>query len=267
MIRPSVNCLVYSKDRACQLDAFLRSFKFQWKNWSEEARLSVIWTYSDESYLSGYYKLLRDHPDVNFVNQKDKDFKLITTEAVDLSLPYTVQFVDDIIFINPFSTELPDFKAFSAEEETTCLSLRLHPQVTYCYMLNIYTQPPQLVDGKWFWKNLPGDWGYISSTDGHFFRTCDIQNCFFNSYYSNPNDLEERMIRTIPYRPYARCFQEGKIINIPSNSVGKNITNRRGNISAKYLNDQYLSGLKINVEPFYGQCFNAVHFEKDYTWQ
>lgn len=267
MTLPSINCLVYSKDRACQLEAFLRSMKYQWKTWAGEAKVSVIWTYSDEAYLSGYEKLINEHPDVRFVNQKRLDFKSAVTGSIDLSLPYTVQFVDDIIFINPFSLESYEFKSFSEEEETTCLSLRLHPQVNYCYMLDMYTNPPFMVDNKWDWRGMSGDWAYPGSADGHIFRTIDMQNCFFYGPYSNPNDLEECMIRMIPFRTHVRCFPEGKIINIPSNSVGKNLTNRRGNISAQYLNDQYLRGQRIALEPFYGKCYNAVHFEQEYTWE
>ena len=267
MNHPIINCLVYSKDRACQLDAFLRSMKSYWKSWQEEAKVSVIWTYQDAKYLAGYNRLFHEHSDISFISQKDKDFKQVVTGSIDQFLPYTVQFVDDIIFINPFTLNCSEFEAFSKEEETTCLSLRMHPKIIYCYMLDIWTTPPKMDSGKWAWKNLPGDWGYPHSADGHIFRSKDTQACFFDSQYSNPNELEDRMLKTITYRPYARCFEKAKIINIPSNSVGKNIYNRRGDISAEFLNDQYLNGRKINIEAFSGRNFNGVHHEEDYLWQ
>lgn len=263
-----INCLVYSKNRACQLDTFLRSLKLHWSNWKEETKITVIWDYDNDVYLAGYEKLLEEHPNINFVNQHNKDFKQMITEEIDANLPYTIQFVDDIIFTNNFSLNALEFKSFTEDEECICLSLRMHPGITYCYMTDMNTTPPDSASkGRWAWSNQSGDWGYPASVDGHIFKTEDILPCLLNEKYSQPNSLEERMIRGIPFKPYMRCFQEARIINIPANKVGVNKSNKCGDISAELLNEKYLNGSRINIKPFIGLKAPSVHFEMEYEWK
>jgi hypothetical protein len=262
-----LNTIIFSKDRPCQLDAFLRSMKIFWKNWQEETKVSIIWTYDGDQYLAGYEKMFKDHPEMNYVAQKGKDFKQIMISVTDPSIPYTAQFVDDIVFINPFTLKCPEFEAFRDDPDTACLSLRMHPGITYCYMQrkNV-VPPPEMLTGRWAWIGLPGDEGYAMSQDGHIFRTEDVLPCIQNENYGHPNALEDKMTYVIPKRPYMRCFQKAKILNIPSNRVGQNIYNRVGNIPSDFLNDQYLKGLKIDIEPFFGIEVNAVHYEMTYSW-
>lgn len=262
-----LNCLIYTKNRACQLDAFLRSMKRHWKDWKSQANLSVIWTSSEEPFLSGYQKLFEEHPDVNFINQSVQGFKQSILTQINPLIPYTIQFVDDIVFINAFTIQCSEFESFIQEPETISLSLRMHPGITNCYMLNLATQPPLTASaGKWEWLNLPGDWGYPYSTDGHIFRTEDILPCLTNQEYNHPNALEDKMTRFIKIRPFLRCFPNAKILNIPSNKVGQNIHNRSGNLSADCLNNLYLKGHRINIEAFDSLRVNSVHYELNYQW-
>jgi hypothetical protein len=239
-----------------------------WVDWKDYTKISVIWCYDGAKFLDGYNRLFNDHPDITFIDQTNKDFKETVINSVDPSIPFTVQFVDDIIFINPFTIKCPEFEAFKTEPETTCISLRLHPLITYCYMLNISMFPPQWVaEGKWAWLNLPGDFGYADSVDGHIFRTEDILPCIREQSYTYPNALEGAMTQFIPKRPYMRCFQKAKIVNIPANKVGQLITNRSGNVSVDVLNDQYLKGLRIDLRPFCGIQTSSVHCELEYKWE
>jgi hypothetical protein len=262
-----LNCIVFSKNRACQLDAFLRSLKMFWNDWQEYAKISVIWAYEGEPFLTAYEKVFKDNPDINFVDQTNKDFKQIVIEQTDPNVPFTVMFVDDMMFINPFTLKCPEFEAFKNESETSCLSLRMHPGITYCYMRNIITPlPPGMINGKWAWLDLPGDWGYFASQDSHIFRTEDLLSCIRDQFYTHPNALEDKMTYFVKKRPFMRCFQEAKTINIPSNRVGQNIYNRVGNIPASFLNEQFLKDLRIDIRPFFGLKVNAVHYEMNYTW-
>ena len=210
---------------------------------------------------------MKDHPDIHFVNQKAKGFKSTVVDLMKNDIPYNVQFVDDIVFINPFTLLCPEFEAFKTDPETTCLSLRMHPGISYCYMLDQQTPPPENISsGKWAWTGLQGDWKYPYSTDGHIFRNEDILPCILNENYQHPNGLEDKMTGAVVQRPYVRCFPKAKLINIPSNRVGQNVSNRHGDISAELLNSNYLKGMKIDIRPFFGVDKNAVHCEMEYTW-
>ena len=263
-----LNCILFSRNRACQLDAFLRSLKIFWKDWKDYTKISVIWAYEGEQFLTAYEKVFKDNPDINFVDQTNKNFKQVMIEQTDPNIPFMVQFVDDIIFINPFTLKCPEFETFKNESETTCLSLRVHPGLTYCYMRNTFMPSPHWVsEGKWAWLNLPGEFGYPYSQDGHIFRTEDLLPCIKEQPYSHPNALEDKMTYFTVRRPFMRCFQKAKIINIPANRVGQNIYNRVGNVSAEFLNEQFLKELRIDIKPFYGLQTNAVHCELEYKWE
>ena len=262
-----LNCILFSRNRACQLDAFLRSLKLHWKDWKEYTKISVIWTYEGDQFFTAYEKLFKDHLDINFVNQTNKDFKQVMIEQTYPNVPYTVQFVDDIVFTSLFSLKCPEFEAFKNEPETLCLSLRIHPGISYCYMRNQVIPAPEWVsEGKWAWFNLPGEWGYPFSLDGHIFRTEDVLPCIKDQPYAHPNALEDKMTYFMPKRPYMRCFQQAKIINVPANRVGQNIYNRHGSIPSDFLNEQFLKGLRIDLKPFIGLNVNAVHYEMEYQW-
>ena len=262
-----MNTVIFSKDRACQLDALLRSIDQHWTDRKASTELVIVWTYSNKEYLEGYTKLMVEHPEAKFICQKDKDFKETAVAALDPASPLSMFLVDDMLFINPFSLDCPEVERLKNDQEMLCLSLRMHPNMAYCYMLNISTPPPEFSNGAWKWKGLQGDWGYVKSLDGHLFRTADIMDAFKLGQYTQPNALEEAMLRAIPYRPLASCFSYSKVVNIPSNSVGANATNRRGNISEKFLNDQYLAGKKIDVAPFSGMITKSCHMELEYIWK
>jgi glycosyltransferase involved in cell wall biosynthesis len=266
LITKELNTIIFSKDRACQLEALLRSIDLHWKNWKESTNISVVWTYREEKYLEGYKKLIEDYPGINFINQKDKDLKPLLIDALDVKSPYSMFFVDDMLFINPFSLDSPEVLDFKKNSDILCLSLRMHPNIAYCYMQNKETPPPEISKGVWKWKGLQGDWGYPASLDGHLFRTDDIIQVIRNGQYSHPNNLEEALIQGIPDKPLMSCFGYSKVINIPSNSVGSNATNRRGNISEDFLNEKYLRGQRIDLNPFSGMITKSCHMELEYAW-
>jgi len=80
--------------------------------------------------------------------------------------------------------------------------------------------------------------------------------------YHAPNTLEGRLHthrKKLP--PLIICYDKSKIINNPINRVQFASINRCGNISADYLNDKFLEGYRIDIEPFVGLDNTAVHTE------
>jgi hypothetical protein len=58
------------------------------------------------------------------------------------------------------------------------------------------------------------------------------------------------------------CYKTSKLLNIPANKVQTEIPNRVGSIiTAEDLNDNYLSGLVIDIEKYASYQNNAPHIE------
>lgn len=244
-----MNVIIFSKDRAAQLDLFLRSMP---------CRLQypiTIFTYSDEKFKDGYLALSQWRGDI----YEQGNFKNNLLWAVEDMEKYTVFFTDDDIFINPLPelTTLPD--------DVACLSLRLNPQMNYCYTLNRFQNAPKMVQNgnvyKWDWQGADADYGYPMSLDGHIFRTADILPLLKKLDYTNPNELEGQLARHPINRPKMMCFDKSVIMNNPINRVQDTVPNRHGTISAEWLNEQFLQGKRIKLEPFLGYEPNACHVE------
>lgn len=247
-----MNIIIFSKDRACQLDLLIRSMKKNWIN----TNIKVLYTFSDSLYQKGYEQLITKYPNISFI--KEKNFRSDLLGLVDTQDKWTVFLVDDIVFKNTFSfnNKLPD--------DVLCLSLRLHPYLTYCYAANIPMKP--IGKTEWNWKGLSGDYGYPMSLDGHIFRTEDIYPLLKTLPYKNPNSLETILAVCPINRPKMMCLEKSIIINNPCNKVQTNNPNRFGNISAEFLNEKYLKGYVIDLDPFQGIEMESCHKELPITF-
>jgi hypothetical protein len=107
-----ITTIIFSKNRACQLELLLRTLNLQSK---------VIYTY-DEEFKSGYDKLILMYPNVEFILQTN--FKQQVIENLG---KYTLFLVDDDIMIESFDENCREFQEFKNDQNIICLSLRLTP--------------------------------------------------------------------------------------------------------------------------------------------
>lgn len=259
-----VNVTIFSKDRACQLDLLLRSIKLLWKNWNNNI-INVLWTASNKRFEEGYSKLISEHTNISF--KKETNFKKDLISLFDLQKSYSIFFVDDQVFKEPFSLNCSEFSNFKNNEDIMALSLRLYPGIKYCYPARIDSPPPQFIENyKWYWYGLKGDWSYPYSLDGHILRTSDLKNSIYERPYTHPNNLEDWLTKSMPFRPLMTCFEKSIVVNNPINKVGHYTANRCGNINAETLNKRYLNGEKINLNPVLGMNPISCHQEFEYQW-
>jgi len=250
-----INYVIFSRDRSCQLELLLRSTKEYFKEYNS-TKINVLYTYSNEIFKQGYDKVINEYPEINFV--KENNFKSDFLKLVDDKNKYSIFFVDDQVFKEPFSlTEISnDF-----DDKTACISLRLHPRLTYCYTANIYMKQPKMNNFKFDWTKETGDFGYPMSVDSHIYLTKDIKPYLVNLQYKNPNSLEGTLAMYPLQKPYMICFEYSKTLNNPCNKVQTNNPNRHGNISAEYLNQQYLDNKIIDLDMFRGIDNESCHKE------
>lgn len=238
-MRPEITTIIFSKNRACQLELLLRSLNLP---------ATVIYTF-DPTFASGYDKLIKMYPDVRFV--LETDFKAQLLELLAKSPEeYAMFLVDDDVMIEPFEEKnYSEFEEFKKNKAILCLSLRLAPH---------YEEAPDFQDNNtWNWRGLKHDWGYPMSVSAHIFRKQDILPIMIGGSFNMPNDLEVLLRKNPPTRPLMMCVDKPNIINIPANLVQtKYRPNRFKNmgVSAEEINDKFLSGHRISLNDIMGKA-------------
>jgi hypothetical protein len=261
-----INIVVFSKDRAMQLELFLRSFN----NYVKDANrygVQVLYTTSNDEFQKGYNKFFGQLTTKLWI-RKEQNFKKDLLNLINQNNPYTIFFVDDDFFKNSFDFFDAQMDIFDWDQRIACRSLRLDRDMRYCYT----TQKPMLepifyANNVFNWKLSQEDFGYPMSLDGHIFRTAEILPMLQELDYQNPNTLEGQMVhRRNELGELMICYNNSIIMNNPINKVQTVNNNLHGNIGAKELNDLFLEGNIIDMAGFGGIKNMSAHQELPLTF-
>jgi hypothetical protein len=229
-----IKTIIFSKNRAMQLEALLRSLSLN--------NVSVIYTH-DEYFEDGYEKLMKMYSYIDFI--KEVNFK---DQVISLIDEYTLFLVDDEIMIRPFNDHCEEFNEFVDNVDILTLSLRMSKKYDYDFLKGISVNIPEFIGNKWEWRKHKHDWGYPMAATTHIFRGSDIFNILLNSKFSCPNTMEIAMRRNVPDKPYAMCCDNAVFINNLANRVQNKFNNKHGNVSLELLNDLFMDGKRIDIE-------------------
>ena len=169
-----IDIIIFSKDRACQLQALLRSLEEKLKI---EYTVTVLYTETSDLFKSAYEKLfLRDFKNTSYI--LESDFESDLKNILFLRKTKFMMFLVDDIIIKDVVEYDDVFKKFEEDKSIMSLSLRLGKNINYCYNKNKYCSIPKFIDDKyniWKWREEPaGDWSYPMSVDGNIFRREEI---------------------------------------------------------------------------------------------
>lgn len=199
--------VIFSKDRALQLDAFLRSYAAMAH---QPSLLHVLYRATTERHRLAYIQVFDQH--ASLVEPHLGDDLKTDLLAVLPKIGCVTFFVDDIVFIRPFDIE-----------ECPGLSLRLGLHLTRCYPLNTpQSVPPyELRNGyvEWIWANGDHDWGYPMSLDGHVLNLVEIRSTLASATYATPTRIESALSRLVDDNRVGVCYPETRLVNIPWNRV------------------------------------------------
>lgn len=240
--------IVFSKDRAMQLDAFLRSFA---RNVGERP-VSVLYTSSSTKHEEAYRDVFAAHPwAVPRLQGRhfDVDLLLLIPRGVQVIL-----YADDHVFTRPW-----------AEEEKVNLHLGLH--LSHCYTTNTRQSVPpfELVEPDkitWWWSEGKGDWGYPLALCGQTFLSDELREMMLDSSFYSPNSLEAALQRFKPMFTQRRgvCYRESKLVLLPWNLVQTDCPNRHESMpTVEEMLGFWRNGYRINVESMYGVVNESVH--------
>jgi len=226
-----IHAVIFSRDRAMQLDAALASFSQHCAE-AERVRIDVLYAATSPPFAKQYelvesswrrmlrLKLHRERDfraDLLRILGADSRpsrvsphhctsllrFLLQDTLSRGVSTsgpPYVLFLVDDNIFYRPFSL-VSATKALEARPRAIGFSLRLGRNTTYCYALDSRQQTPHLSavgDGvlAFDWTTAQCDFGYPLEVSSSVYRAPQMIRMLARLNFSNPNALEGQLAGT-----------------------------------------------------------------------
>lgn len=254
----SIHCVVFSKDRAAQLELLLRSVQKHIPNIFSD--ISVLYTTSDEEYEKGYSILKEEFGNyANFV--RETNFCENTKELSKTDAKLLCYLTDDDIFYRKFSNTLKDIHDVFDDMEIGCLSLRLgRNTVIQNPVTKEQTTCPNYLanyEGKfliWNKYTIQGNsnYSYNLSVDGHIFRAKTIQNIMRPLSFIHPNDFEGQLqnFHTL-VSPIMSSCEQSVLVGCPVNKVNDLVGNAHGTYfsqSQEEMNKKFLEGKRIKFE-------------------
>ena len=250
-MRSEITTIIFSKNRACQLELLLRGLTLP---------ATVLYTY-DPEFKAGYEKLMGMYPDIKFVFEKSFKEKLL--ELLNSAGEYVMFLVDDDIMLDLFTEDCPEFAEFKRNQDILCLSLRTAPY---------YKGAPIIVNNTWRWEGAKWSWGYPMSASSHVFRKKDILPILSgkDAVLDIPNDIEIELIalKTLG-KSLMMCFDKPKFISNLANQVQSKFGFRNLHIPVEELEKRFLEGGRLSL-PYMKQCAGKsrrVLMEAAYEWE
>lgn len=256
----TLECIIFSKDRAMQLHALLSSY---FDKVESAVQVNVLYHTSNSNHQKSYEDLIfiYRYQNVSFVRQQNnlsfrQDFlKLLS------SLPSgKVMFlVDDVVFIN--KTNLHDFDRYDLKKYVP--SLRMGCNIDFDVALTPGWLPRTIENNKieWFWNQGSYAWGYPLSLDGHIFLRKEILHLSKWISFNGPNSLETNL-QLFKYLYSNHCGIAERIsviVNIPYNKVQMENENLCGNTHQDFLLEQWHRGYQIDFKKLSGFHHSCTH--------
>ena len=268
--------IIFSFNRAIQLDALLTSYRQFWKN--SRTKVDVIYNTSKEEFQKGYdilvskwssgeilfhkesssnegYSLAERINISNFAHLRhypklrhpQTDFRRLMIRLMEQNQSNEVMFMtDDAIFIEEVDIT-PEILMWIRESPR-------HNQFSLRLGAGMNQQPEnvsQSVDYmNWDFYKSPqkSNWGYHFSVDAHIYDKKSILYLYKKYIFTNPNSLEGYICQRIRARHWmgnGRCFITPKLLSYPINMVQDFNVNESMNCSPESMNDYFLKGYTL----------------------
>jgi hypothetical protein len=247
--------VVFSKNRALQLDACLRSIE---RFAPYAGPVVVLYTASEDAFELGYRELAVPER-VTLVRQDDfeADVRRVLAEAGE----YVVFHTDDDLFFGEASSFGP------LPHELACVSLRLGVNTTHSYPRDRGQALPAFTSGGgflvWDWLRADGEFGYPMSLDGHVFRTALLRRLLERASFTNPNRLEEELnLRRHHVPRLMASYTESCLVSLPLNIVTSTHRNRSADeaaLSPSALNERFLAGERLDLDAMDFSAIRGTH--------
>ncbi len=231
-----INLIIFSRDRAMQLDGLLKSIR---QNCNVFDNINVLYKTTSPDHKKAYDILMDKQRKCNFV--EETKFRINTYYLLNRHYDKTCFLVDDCIAYRKIK-EIEKLWLKKISKRNIIFSLRLG--------LNQRNAPG--IVGKFDWSKEKGDFNYPLSVDGHIFKTGYIANLIKEFDFINPNKLEvglQKFKKSAP--PFMACLNESMIVSIPVNRVSDTSgcsAGEKHNYPIEYLNKLFLKGKRLDYD-------------------
>lgn len=266
----NVEWIIFSKNRAIQLHAFISSY---FKKVINPCTLNIIYTASNQSHKESYDELIEifRNKNVNFIWETNFRSQLIKL-LENISSSKIIFFCDDGLVTESF-----DMNDISKFNPLACVpSLYRGMDLTYCFAKQRKQDLPKFMDNiipdqdkkVWIWKDIPNspDWAYPLSVGGNLFSRHELLLMLNYIDFKGPNSLEAGLqcFLDIFNIRYGICYNKTPLGSIPANIVNSEIlTNKTTNdLSADDLLYKWNQGYRIKYENYYGKNVEIIYQSK-----
>lgn len=268
-----VNGVIFSKDRAMQLDATIRSFLLSCKD-HHFVNLKVIYKASNSYHKESYDKLIRQYKSIEFIEEEDFRKQLLSNLAHS---KYVLFLVDDNIFVRDFHlSEIAE--VLQKNSDALGFSLRLGKNINYHYPSSSKEMIPPFIDVtgkvlKYDWTGKNRYFGYPLEVSSSVYRTDDVLPLLTKLDFQGPNTLEAEIARSkntfANSKKNLLCFQQSVTFCNPVNVVQDVFPDNRSGNKREYSPDSlarmFNAGYRIDVAKFLNfipsSCHQEVQFE------
>jgi len=272
----TISCIIFSYNRPCQLDAYLRSLLACFSGCNLEVIVLIRY---EEEFQKGYEIIKECYKNIKCVYVKERrrfvntvlpkltnisniyraikypyrklrdNFKYDLEEIIGESKGDFIMFgTDDTFFYQRFKIPIEALNMIKQNPSLRSIWLYVGP--------NIINKPQNFkaeVWGGYSWNfydpNNTGPWAYPFSVDGAIYEKAFILNFMKKYLYDNPSTLESVICSEIKRKHYittGSCLPSSVIINFPLNRVTDVTNNYYIGISTNYINKFFLKGYRLN---------------------
>lgn len=224
--------LIFSKDRAMQLDALLQSVEKYVK--PHYGNVVVLYNVTDREHSKSYEILKREYLNVFFIPDNNR-FEQHVKSIIDMD-DYITLMVDDMIYFDYVPDDLP--------KPWWTISNRLGKNI-----------------------NNKAHEKYTISTDGNIYRSKDLLNVMETLTFDNPNTMESLLV---PYQPnFKQKVTTQKVVSFAHNRVSDRSGCRfSGMYKEDDLRDQFLAGFRIDIDRIDYTNITSPHvYDRQYIYR
>lgn len=266
--------IFFSKDRAMQLDAAIRSCRTHCKDLSSVKKF-IIFKTSSKIHADQYKQLQHENQDFLFIEEVQ------VTEQI-LEIASSFKFIsfqcDDNLYIRDFSFSKAT-QILSENELIFAHSFRLGKNVKYSYTRNSPELQPvfhSLGQGvlQFDWTKMePRGFGYPLEVSASVYRCNHIlplllnhQNWVVGNIESYLSKQRKRFSKSFPF---LTCEEAPSVISVPVNRVGvvSNISGQKHSYSVEDLAQKFSENLRINTNQFNDYISEATHVELEFSFE
>jgi hypothetical protein len=264
-----IDSIVFSKDRAMQLHAFLLSYTERVDN---RKRMYVLYKCSNDRHKKSYEQLKAIFISEDFVFIEEHYFREQLIEILEKSEAGKILFyVDDMIFTHKINYEVFE----NIDTTSSVLSLSRGKDFDYStVLLKTLVQPPftrqknNLEQFNWNFSDIYSDWTYPLGVSAYMFGKVEITAMLKAVSFKAPNSLEQAMQTFLMnfINRYGLCMEFATCVCVHANMVqteGRNPV--LGTFSIDQLLNLWESGKRIKIDEFYDKPIRVTQVQK-YTF-